>query len=105
VQRRVSHDRLTAIPLPSASATECVRVLVSLGWMASSWTEHECLMTKGPFSLVVPLKPELASEEVRAIVDQAGISPIAFVDALEKIRTARLTNYVDSSFDPNSKAG
>ncbi|HEX8793457.1 MAG TPA: hypothetical protein VF765_21090 [Polyangiaceae bacterium] len=77
--------------MPSASATECVRVLVSFGWMATSWTEQECLMTKEPSSLIVPLKPELDSSEVTEIVKRAAISPIAFVDALEKIRTARLT--------------
>lgn len=104
MQRRATHDRLTAIPLPGASATECVRVLVGLGWMATSWTQHECLLTKGPFSLLVPLKPQLDSTEVSEIVQQAAISPIAFVDALEKIRTARLTNYVDS-LDPNRRTG
>lgn len=104
MERRVTPERLSAIPLPTASATECVRVLVSLGWMATSWTEHECLLTKEPFNLVVPLKPELDAKEVGAIVEQACISPIAFVDALEKIRTARLTNYTDS-IDPKSKAG
>lgn len=104
MQRSTTHERLSAIPLPSASATECVRVLVSLGWMPSSWTEHECLMVKDPFSLVVPLKAQLDSREVGGIVQQAAISPIAFVDGLEKIRTARLTSYVDS-FDPPRKAG
>ncbi len=104
MQRRTTHERLRSIPLPSASATECVRLLVSLGWMPSSWTEHECLMTKEPFSLLVPLKSELGSSEIGAIVQQAAISPIAFVDALERIRTTRLTNYVDS-FDPPRKAG
>ncbi len=104
MQRRAPHDRMSSIPLPRASATECVRVLVSLGWMATSWTQDECLMTKEPFSLVVPLKAELTSSEVGAIVQQAAASPIAFVDALEKIRTANLTSYVDS-FDPRRKAG
>jgi hypothetical protein len=104
VPHRVTYERLSAIPLPSASATECVRILVSLGWMASSWTEQECLMTKEPFSLLVPLKAELGPSEVTDIVQQAGISPLAFVDALEKIRTARLTAY-GNSFDPPSKAG
>lgn len=79
-------------------------MLVSLGWMANAWTELECLMTKGPFSVIVPLKARLESAEVRAIVQQAVISPIAFVDGLEKVRAARITEYVES-LDCEGKAG
>ncbi len=104
MQRRLTHERMSSIPLPRATSTECVRVLVSFGWMATSWTQDECLMTKEPFSLIVPLKVELSSSEVGAIVQQAAASPMAFVDALEKIRTANITSYVDS-LDPGRKAG
>jgi hypothetical protein len=90
--------------MPPATASECIRVLVSLGWMPTSWTEREYVLTRGPFSIVVPLKPQLDSAEVGTIVQQAVISPIAFVDALERIRTAHLTSYADS-FDPTRKAG
>jgi hypothetical protein len=101
--RRSLHDLVSSVPMPAATASECVRVLVSLGWMPTSWTERECLLIRGPFSIVIPLKPQLDSAEVGAIVQQAVISPIAFVDGLEKIRTAHLTTYADS-FDPTRKA-
>lgn len=69
---------------------ECVRVLVSLGWLPVEWTERECRLEKGPITLMVPLDPELPSHLVQAIVDLARVGPIAFVDGLERLRTGRL---------------
>lgn len=78
-------------PMPTASGTECVRVLVSLGWMPIVWTVRECHLQNNGRALTVPLVPELPSERVSALATLAGISPYAFVDALEKIRTGRFT--------------
>lgn len=74
-------------PMPSASGAECVRVLVGLGWMATTWNERECLLEKGPTVLAVPLEPALPPIFVAAIAGAAGISPLAFVAALERKRT------------------
>lgn len=76
-------------PMPTASGTECVRVLVSLGWMPIAWTARECHLQKDGLTLTVPLGPELASERVSALAALGGVPPYVFVEALEKIRTGR----------------
>jgi hypothetical protein len=73
--------------MPSASGVECVRVLVGFGWMATTWNGRECLLEKGLTVLAVPLEPELQPPFVAAIAGAAGISPLAFVGALERRRT------------------
>jgi hypothetical protein len=73
--------------MPHASGVECVRVLVGLGWMATTWDERECLLEKGPTVLAVPLDPVLSPALVATIAGAAGISPLAFVAALERRRT------------------
>lgn len=73
--------------MPTASGTECVRVLVSLGWMPIAWTARECHLQNDGQALTVPLVPELPSEHVSALAALARVSPYVFVDALEKIRT------------------
>lgn len=73
--------------MPTASGTECVRVLVSLGWMPVSWTPRECNLQKGDLALTVPLDPVLSSTQMEALVAVTGLSPYGFVEALEKIRT------------------
>ncbi len=79
--------------MPSASGVECVRVLVSLGWIAGHWTDADCFLQNGRFSLQVPLDPQLSSERVLEIVKLAGIAPLAFVETLERIRTRQTTAY------------
>ncbi len=74
-------------PMPCASGTECVRVLVGFGWMATTWNERECLLEKGATVLAVPLEPVLQPPLVAAIAGAAGIPPLAFVAALERRRT------------------
>jgi hypothetical protein len=74
-------------PMPCASGVECVRVLVGLGWMATTWNDRECLLEKGRTVLAVPLEPVLQPSLVAAIAGAAGISPLAFVAALERMRT------------------
>lgn len=77
--------------MPTASGIECVRVLVGLGWLPEIWSQSECHLQRGDVALVVPLDPELSSTQVGAIADRAGISPLVFVEVLEKIRTGRIT--------------
>ncbi|HEX8790584.1 MAG TPA: hypothetical protein VF765_06500 [Polyangiaceae bacterium] len=77
--------------MPTASGTECVRVLVALGWMALGWTDRECQLEKGLLAITVSLEPELSSEAVAGIVELAGESPFVFVARLESIRTLRVT--------------
>lgn len=76
--------------MPGASGVECVRVLVSLGWMPASWTDTECHLENGTHTLTVPLEPALAATRLAELVDRAGLTPLAFVSALEKLRTARM---------------
>ncbi len=73
--------------MPSASGIECVRVLVSFGWMATTWDERECLLENGRTVLAIPLEPSLPPPLVAAIAGAAGIAPLAFVGALERRRT------------------
>lgn len=79
--------------LPSVSGIECVRALVGLGWMPAWWTDRECRLEKEPLAVTVPLDPELSSEKVRAIAELAGVTPLAFVDGLERILTQRMSAY------------
>ncbi|HEX8790578.1 MAG TPA: hypothetical protein VF765_06470 [Polyangiaceae bacterium] len=92
-------DRLralaSAVPMPSASGHECVRVLVALGWMPLRWDDQSCIVERGSFRISVPLEPDLPSETLTAILLDAGVGTIDFVDALEKIRTGRLRAYAD----------
>jgi hypothetical protein len=92
-------DRLralaSAVPMPSASGHECVRVLVSLGWLPLFWNDESCVVERGPFRITVPLDPALPSETLTAVLLDAGVGVIDFVDALEKIRTGRLLAYAD----------
>lgn len=73
--------------MPTASGVECVRVLVGFGWMASAWTDVECVLEKGAYAITVPLEPALPPALVDAIAGAAGIAPYAFVDAVERRRT------------------
>lgn len=102
--RRNSRIRaVSSLPMPRASGTECVRVLVGLGWMALVWTDRECLLEKGVLAITVPLQPKLSSEAVVSVVELAGESPLAFVAGLERIRTQRMTAYVGD--DQSSTTG
>ena len=83
--------------MPSASGHECVRVLVSLGWMPLSWDESSCVIERGTLRVTVPLDPALPSETLMGILVDAGVGTMDFVDALEKIRTGRLTAYTDDA--------
>lgn len=95
--RRISRVRAISPPsLPSASATECLRVLVGLGWMVLCWTDRECQLEKGSLAITLPLEPVLSSEAVTEFVELAGESPYAFVAGLERIRTQRMTAYISS---------
>ena len=83
------------VPLPRASGHECVRVLVSLGWLPLSWTDRECLIERGHFQVTVPLDPRLDSETLVRILRETAIGTLSFVDALERIRTGSLRAYAD----------
>lgn len=89
-----------AVPMPSASGHECVRVLVALGWMPLFWDDQSCAVERGAFRIAIPLDPALPSETLTAILLEAGVGTMEFVDALEKIRTGRLRAYAD---DMNAK--
>lgn len=86
--------------MPGASGTECVRVLVGLGWLALGWTERECQLEKGVLAITVPLDRKLSSEAVAAIVELTGESPLAFVAGLERIRTQRVTALIEDNESP-----
>lgn len=92
-------DRLrelaSAVPMPSASGHECVRVLVALGWMPFSWDDESCVVERGALRVTIPLEPALPSETLTGILLEAGVGTMDFVDALEKIRTGRLRAYPD----------
>lgn len=92
-------DRLrtlaSAVPMPSTSGHECVRVLVSLGWLPLFWDAGSCVVERGVFRITIPLDPALASETLTSILLEAGVGTMDFVDALEKIRTGRLHAYAD----------
>lgn len=91
-------------PMPGASGTECVRVLVGFGWMPVTWTPAECRLQRQDVELTVPLDPALSSAQVAELVELAGVSPYLFVDALEKLRTGRVMTMTDESGTP-SKTG
>lgn len=106
VERRDSRTKAVGIPpLPKASGVECVRVLVSLGWLPVLWTERECQLEKGPITLMVPLDSELSSRLVHAIVDLARVGPLAFVNGLERLRTGRVRALLEEDEDSPRKAG
>ncbi len=92
-------DRLralaSAVPMPSASGHECVRVFVALGWLPLVWDETSCVVEREPFRVTIPLDPALPSETLTTILLEAGVGTMDFVDGLEKIRTGRLHAYAD----------
>ena len=91
---RNGHVRALDTPMPSASGTECVRVLVALGWMALGWSDREGQLEKWILAISVPLAPRLSPDAVAGIVDLAGESAFAFVAGLERIRTRRVMEYI-----------
>ena len=94
-QRDRLRELASAVPMPSASGHECVRVLVSLGWMPLHWDDQACLIERGTFRIEIPLDAALPSEKLTAILVDAGVGTMDFVDALEKIRTGRLRAYAE----------
>ncbi len=85
----------SAVPMPSASGHECVRVLVALGWMPIFWDDKSCVIEREPFRITIPLDAALPSERLTALLLDARVGTMEFVDALEKIRTGRLRAYAD----------
>lgn len=105
-RRRYSRIRAVASPpIPPASGIECVRTLVALGWVPLAWTDRECQLEKGHFALTVPLDAELSSTRLAAIVDLAVEVPLAFVAALERVRTRRMTTVYALDDESSDKAG
>ena len=88
-------ERTSAVPMPSASGHECVRVLVAFGWLPLFWDDRSCVIERGTFRITIPLDPALPSETLMAILLEAGVATIDFVHALEKIQTGRLRAYVE----------
>lgn len=79
--------------MPSASGLECVRVLIGLGWIAAHWTEAECRLENGRFSLRVPMDAVLSPERVAEMAELAGVTPLAFVAGLERVRTQEVAAF------------
>lgn len=105
MERRKSGLRPAIMPpMPGASGIECIRALVSLGWMPAWWTDCECQLEKEPLSIRIPLDPVLRPEVVAAIVNLAGVSPLAFIEALEQIVTRRIANYASELKDSRKTA-
>ena len=72
--------------MPSASGIECVRVLTGFGWIAAHWTTAECRLENGRFAIRVPMDAVIPSLRVAEIATLAGVTPLAFVAGLERIR-------------------
>lgn len=85
----------SAVPMPGASGHECVRVFVGLGWMPLFWDDRSCVVERDTLRITIPLDPALPSDELTAILLEAGVGALEFVEALEKIRTGRLRAYGD----------
>ncbi|HEX8796227.1 MAG TPA: hypothetical protein VF765_34995 [Polyangiaceae bacterium] len=80
--------------MPTASGLECVRVLIGLGWLAAHWTEAECHLENGRFAIRVPMDAVISSERVAELASLAGITPIAFVAGLERVRRQEVAAFV-----------
>jgi hypothetical protein len=93
--RRNTHKRLATVPLPDVSAPECVRVLVTLGWLPLHWDDRECVLERGLFRIRVPLDGRLGGAGLATLLAGAAIPLFEFVEQLERIRAGGMTAYAD----------
>jgi hypothetical protein len=70
---------------PSVSGDLCAQALIQLGWMPLAWSQRICSLARDGENIFVPRERMLHHERVDELLRKAGVFPLEFIEALERV--------------------